>query len=126
MRLIGLMFLLIAGPCYATFDTRAAISKGSYVETASVTSSSITGTQFIAPDAKRLDALLFNNTAGIVWIGTTATTLNMVEHSNITLGLPLTASATFRLDGIMPDKLYVTCGVGVASCNVRVLEMKVR
>ena len=110
----------------AQFDSRVAVSLGGRVETATVTGSSIAGTAFVSAGNSSLDIALFNNTAVAVWIGTTATTIHGTNHSNVTMGFPVTASATFRLNGSMSGAMYVTCGVEVATCNLRVFEAKIK
>ena len=117
-----LIGLFLATPARADHDTKVAKDVGSYVQTASVTGSSFTGTAFISANAKRMDGVLFNNTGSEIWIGTTTATQDMVMHSNINIGIPVLASATFSLGGVMSDALYFTCGNTVATCNVRVLE----
>lgn len=121
-----LIGLFLASPAMADHDQKVALDRGSYVETTSYSGSSFTGTAFLAVATKRMDAVLFNNSANEIWLGTTTATQNMVMHSNINRGIPVLSSATFSLDGVMSDALYFTCGNTVATCQVRVLEGKNR
>lgn len=124
--LLVVALICLEALAFADHDARVALDRGSYIETSSVTGSSTTGTSFISPDSKRMDGLLFNNTSSTVWIGTTTTTIDGVQHSNITLGIPVLSSSSFKLDGMMSAVLYFTCNVGVSTCNVRVIEGKIR
>ena len=112
--------MLCAGAARADHEIKAALDRGTYVETAVVTGSSVTGTAFLTANAKRMDGILFNNTSTAVYIGTTTTTIE-VGHSNIALGVPVLSSATFSLDGLMSSALAFTCTTGVATCEVRTL-----
>ena len=123
--LIAALFLIAPG-AWADHDAKVAKDVGSYVATAVVTAASNTGTAFLSPDLKRMDAILFNNTSAAVWIGTTSATIDRNTHSNISMGIPILSSATFSLNGVMSDALYVTCNPGTAACAVRVLEGKNR
>ena len=110
----------------ADHDTKAAIDRGTYAETASVAGSSTTGTAFLAGDnAKRMDAIVFNNTSSVVWIGTTSATAQ-TNHENTRIGLPVLSSATLSIGGVFSSALYFTCDGGVSACQVRVLEGKNR
>lgn len=127
MRLIlALMALALAGPAFADHDLKVAIDRGTYIEPAKVTGSSVAGTAFFSAAVKRMDGIAFNNTATTVWLSTTSATQDNVTHANIGNGFPLLSSATFSLNGIMSDALYFTCNAGTASCEVRVLEGKNR
>lgn len=122
MKIALALILMMAGPAFADHEIRVAIDRGTYVETASVSGSSVAGTAFFSAATKRMDGLMFNNTGTTVWIGTTTATQHGVEHSNITIGIPVLASATFSLDGVLTGELSFTCAVGVTACNVRALS----
>lgn len=126
MRLLALAICLLAAPAFADHDIKAATDRGTYIEPTKVAGSSVTGTAFISANVKRMDGLLFNNTATPVWVSTVSATQHGVEHSNITNGMPVLSSGTYRLDGIMSDALYFTCNVGATTCEVRVHEGKNR
>ena len=106
----------------ADYDQKAALDRGTYIQTYSYSGSSNTGTAFLSANVKRMDAVLFNNSSDTIWLGTTTATQSMVMHSNINIGIPVLSSATFSLDGLMSGELYFTCGNTVATCQVRVLE----
>ena len=96
---------------------------GNAVETSVLTGSSYTGTNFLVARSTRPDAVMFNNTATTVWIGSvTATTLTTVVHNNIMRGLAVPASAYFDIDGSLTSALAFTCNKDVSTCEVRVLE----
>ena len=105
----------------ADHDQKCALDRGTFVATSVVTGSSTTGTAFISANSKRMDGLFFNNTASVVWVGTTSATIQE-GHSNLGLGVPVLSSATIALDGIMSDALYFTCNAGVSACEGRVFE----
>lgn len=98
---------------------------GSYIETAVVAGTSVTGTAFITASVKRPDGVYFNNTSTTIWIGTTTATAQ-TNHSNTTIGFPVLSSATFRLSGSMTGTLAFTCSNGTGACEIRRLEGLVR
>ena len=107
----------------ADHDQKAAIDRGTYIQTAVITGSSVAGTAFAASGSgKRMDGIYVNNTGSTVWIGSTTATLNGGTHSNITTGIPLAANATLSLGGVMSGELAFTCGIGVSTCEMRRLE----
>lgn len=120
--LLAVSVMLLAGSALADHDIKAATDRGTYIETASVTGSSVAGTAFASANAKRMDGAYFNNTATTVWIGTTTATINGTVHSNITIGFPVNSSSTFTLDGVMSGAVNFTCNQGVATCEVRSIE----
>lgn len=99
---------------------------GSYMDIASVNGSSVAGTALFAASVSRPDGAYFNNTASVIWLGTTTATQDGVVHSNIANGFPVLSSATFSLDGSMSGTLSFTCNAGIATCNIRRLEGLVR
>lgn len=99
---------------------------GSYVDPSKITGSSVAGTAIFSATVKRPDGTAFNNTGSTVWIGSVTETLNGQVHTNILNGFPVLSSATFPLDGSMTGVLYVTCDAGVSTCEMRVIEGKVR
>lgn len=104
---------------HADHEQVVANDKGTYVDIAKVTGSSIAGTAFASNSMKLMDEIYFNNTASVVFIGTTSATLDRVEHSNIANGFPILSSATFNLGGKFTGAMYLTCNSGVATCEVR-------
>lgn len=120
--LVALILTLFAGSARADHDQKAAIDRGTFIETAVITGSSVAGTAFASASIKRMDAVYFNNTATVVWIGSTTATLNGGTHSNITTGIPLLSSATLSLGGVMSGAIAFTCNAGVATCEIRRLE----
>lgn len=121
-NLLVFLLLLCAPSAWADHDITSASDRGTYVDIARVTGSSVAGTAFASALSKRMDGVYFNNTASTIWIGTTTATLNGVVHSNIANGLPVLSSATFKLDGKMTGAISFTCNLGVATCEVRSLE----
>ena len=101
------------------------IERGSYMETAVVTGSSITGTAFINSSVKRPDGAYFNNTASVIWLSTVTAT-HQTAHEAFRIGFPIASSATFSLDGSMTGTMAFTCNQTVATCEVRRIEGKVQ
>ncbi len=119
--ILVLVLTLCAGVSHADSATTAALDRGTYIKTAVVVGSSVTGTALIAINPLRMDGKYFNNTATAIWIGTTTATIQ-ANHSNITMGFPVLSSATFILDGIMSGAASFTCTSGIATCEVRSYE----
>ena len=123
MKYILIVVALFVSVCArADHDGVSAIDKGTYVDNARVTGSSIVGTAFPSNVAKLMDGMYFNNTATVIWIGSTTATIHLTDHSNITAGFPILSSATFSLGGKFPGFIYFTCNAGVSTCEVRRLE----
>ena len=115
----------LAGGARADSEFKVTIDRGSYIQVASVTGSSIAGTAIMTADPKRTYAILSTNTGGsggAVFIGTVAATQHGATHTNITNGFPVASTSTFTLDGAMTDTAYFTCATGVATCQIRVLQ----
>ena len=110
------------------WDAAMRIERGQYPAMRKVTGSSVAGTAFFDADMKRPDGLCVNNTGTTVWIGTVSATQrgdSTFLHDNINFGAPLTATATFSLDGSFTGLWYFTCGPTVATCEMRCLDGKV-
>ena len=120
--LLTAILILVGAPAFADYDNKSASDRGTYVDVARVTGSSTAGTAFLSVNVKRMDGLLFNNTASAIWIGTVTASEFAVTHSNILNGTPVLASTTFSLGGSMSGALYFTCNGGVVTCEVRTLE----
>ena len=118
----ALLSLMFATTARADHDNTSAIDKGTYIDIARVSGSSTAGTAFPSNSAKMMDGIYFNNTANTIWIGTTTASQHMVQHSNITNGFPVLSSATFSFNGKFTGAAWFTCGVGIATCEVRRLE----
>lgn len=115
--------LLCFGSVHALADAQMNVSldRGTYVETAAVAGTSVTGTAFASAAIKRMDGIYFNNTSSFIWIGT-ATATTQSDHANMTGGFPVLSSSTFSLDGLMSGSMTFTCSAGVAACQIRRLE----
>lgn len=136
---VGVFALLIVGLAFVANDRlaladtghegAARVEQGSYGEMFKYTGSSIAGTAFISATTKRPDGACRNNTATEVWIGTVSATQRgsaSFLHDNINFGNFLKSSETFALNGSFTGAWYFTCAPGVASCEVRCSEGKVR
>lgn len=119
-------FLAQPSPADTGHEGATRIERGSYAGTRKVTGSSTAGTEFFAADVKRPDGLCINNTGSTVWIGTTSATQHQTTHENISIGIPVMSTQTFKLDGSYTGNLYFTCDIGVASCEFRCLDGLVR
>ena len=113
--------IFISAPVLADHDIKTAIDMGTYIDTAFVAGSSVTGTAFSSVGPKKMDGLYFNNTASTIWIGTTTATAQ-TAHENVRIGFPVLSSSTFRLGGVMSAALAFTCNPGVAACEIRSAE----
>lgn len=120
------VLMALGGLAHAQFDNTILVYKGQYMDVTKVSASSTTGSTVLSADESRLDAIVFNNAPNAVWIGTTSAALHNTQHSNITLGFPITSSGTVRLEGKMGDVFYVTCSNGIVACDVRILNYKLR
>lgn len=119
--------LLCFGSVRALADAQMNVSldRGTYIETAAVAGTSVTGTSFASSAVKRMDGIYFNNTSSVIWVGT-ATATTQTDHANITGGFPVLSSSTFSLGGLMSGAMAFTCNVGVGACEIRRLEGFVR
>lgn len=131
MLIIGLAF--VANDRLALADTghegATRVEQGSYSEMYKYTGSSVAGTAFISATTKRPDGSCRNNTGTEVWIGTVPATQRgsaSFLHDNINFGNFLKSSETFSLGGSFTGDWYFTCAPGVATCEVRCSEGKVR
>ncbi len=116
----GLLFGVI-GFCNAS--SPVSIDMGEVPATYLRQASSFTATAIFAERTSRKDGTCFNNTAAAVWLGTTSVTMNMVTHENYRIGIPVPSSSTFTLGGAFTGNgWYLTCGAGVASCEMRCAE----
>lgn len=128
LKKIGILFvsfILLAGfGEYARADHERVVAndKGTYMRSFVVTPSSTSGTAVLSVSAKRMDAILFNNSPVIVWLGTTSATQDNQLHENIRIGMPILSSATFSLGGKWTGGLFATCDVGQTLCPIHVLE----
>ena len=97
----------------------AAVSKncGNYIQTYSVTVSSITPTLLVDPAVAILSACIdiFDNSANTVWIGTNTATLQ-------TTGFPILSSKTYTTDGSYTGSVYgLADSAAAGSINARTI-----
>lgn len=124
--IFAVALICLGSSARADSEMKVTLDKGSYIQVASVTGSSVAGTAIMTANPKRVYVIMstLNNTGlgTTVFVGTVTATQNGVTHSNITNGLQVASSSTFILDGAMTDTAYFTCPIGIGSCVVRVLE----
>lgn len=131
LLIVGLA--LVANDKAALADTgyegATRVEQGSYSQMFKYTGSSIAGTGFISATTKRPDGSCRNNTGSEVWIGTVSATQRgsiSFQHDNINFGTFLKSSETFSLGGSFTGDWYFTCGMGVATCEMRCSEGRVQ
>lgn len=113
LGIVGVGLLYAADP-----DQFVGISRGSY---ATVTNTAVSGSAdsaILLPNAKRVDALCFNNSAFAIFIGTDSASATLILY-----GLPVLASATFRTDAFSDTVFAISNG---ATSEVRCWESFIR
>ena len=120
--IFAVALICLGSPALADHDQKSAIDRGTYIQTAVITGSSVAGTAFADAAPLRMDAVYYNNTGSTVYIGSTTAALHGGTHINITVGFPLASYATLSLGGVMSGSMAFTCSTGVSTCEIRRLE----